>query len=153
MIKEVNIQKVMLSLFIYYQNNFHMLHWKSKGKGFDTAHKQITSDYYETLADDIDDIAEVLLRNDINPPSYKEVLEILEESDIEVITIDNEKNYDIEDIIKLSQKMLEDLFKVLIEVHEIPEMKEVKNIGVLSFYENLIDKYDKECRYLNKRRF
>lgn len=148
----MDIQKLNLALFTYYQYNFHMLHWKSKGKGFDTAHKDITDQYYNMTFEDIDVLAEFMLRQNINPPSYKEILEILEESDIKVITIDKDENYDIDDVVKYSQKMLEDIVESLIKVCKSDEIQQDVNIGIRAELESMLNKYDLECRYLNKRR-
>lgn len=146
-------QKILFSLLEIQRSNMHVLHWKACGNGFDTAHNKITNDYYEKITSDIDDVAEMMMRQNINPCNYIEVHKTLRDAGIDARIYSSESNYSRSDIIKACDEILGEICSAIIDVLKTPEISEkCENIGVKSFYEGLLDSYDKEYRFLNKRR-
>lgn len=136
-----------------HKSDFQMLHWKTIGDGFDRFHTNITSGYYEKLDKDIDDVAEVLLRQGVNPPNYFEVVMVLNEDGEKVKSISSKKDYRKTEIISYTDMILKKILNQIIKCLDSDEIKNVKeNVGIKSYYEALYNDYDKEYRFLNKRR-
>lgn len=141
--------QLLQALFTIHSNNFRMLHWKSCGEGFDRAHK-IAGDYYDMVGADIDDIAEVMMRVDITPLTCEQCYDAKTDIDMHILDVSNDDDYDKEDVIKKSDKMLHDLLKGIGET--LKDYQDDDMVGIRSYLEGLYDKYDKEANYLNKRR-
>lgn len=140
--------QLLQALLTVHADNFHMLHWKACGKNFDSTHK-IAGDYYEMLTDDVDDVAEIMLRYDINPLNILQCVKVVAQHGSNV-SVKSTDDYDKSDIVECSDEILKeiiDTIKLTLEDYQGTE-----DIGVKSYLEGLFDKYDKECRYLNKRR-
>ena len=143
-----NIQLLQAMLTVH-ADNFRMLHWKACGKNFDSAHK-IAGDYYEMLSGDIDDVAEVMLRDDILPLNMLKCAQLVLNHGTNVQGITSSNDYDKEDIIEYSDKILGEIvntIKITLEDYQVEH-----SVGCKAYLEGLYDKYDKEWRYLNKRR-
>ena len=143
----------LFALMQIHKSDFQMLHWKTIGDGFDRFHTNITSGYYEKLDKDIDDVAEVLLRQGVNPPNYFEVVMVLNEDGEKVKFISSKKDYRKTEIISYTDMILKKILNQIIKCLDSDEIKNVKeNVGIKSYYEALYNDYDKEYRFLNKRR-
>lgn len=147
----MNTQEKLFVLLTIHQSNLRMLHWKACGKDFDTMHNVVTNQYYEKYTKIIDDVAEILMRQSINPMSILHCVVLTKELNIEVF--DHKKLYDRKDIIKCCDLILTETCDAIENVLASEEMKLPKNVGIKSFYESLYDSFDKESRFLNKRRY
>ena len=148
----MNAQKILFALLQLHKSNFQLLHWKVCGRDFDNMHNNVTNSYYEKTSSDIDDVAEVILRQGINPPNYAQVLGVLKEGEIHTNLLSGDATYTKQDVTIASDKMLGEICTAIIAVLNAPEMKNPENIGIKSYYENLLNEYDKEFRFLNKHR-
>lgn len=137
------------ALFTIYSNNFRMLHWKACGENFDSGHA-IAEDYYNKLGDDIDDIAEVMMRENEIPLTLEECLDAKHDMNISLVDVRSDKNYTKTEIIHFTARMLNDVLNGIQETLE--DYQEASQVGIRSYFEGLYDKYDKEANYLNKRR-
>ena len=137
------------ALFTIHSNNFRMLHWKACGENFDSAHS-IAGDYYDMVGADIDDIAEVMLRDDINPLTLEECLDAKHDMNISILDVKGDADYTKSEIIRFSGRILSDILNGILETLE--EYQDDRHVGIKSYLEGLYDKYDKEANYLNKRR-
>lgn len=143
-----NIQ-FLQALFTIYSSNFRMLHWKACGENFDSGHA-IAGDYYDKIGDDIDDIAEVMMRENIIPLTLEECIDAKHEMQMSLVDIRSDKNYSKTEIIHFAGRMLQDILKGIEETLE--DYQGSSQVGIRSYFEGLYDKYDKEANYLNKRR-
>lgn len=144
--------KYLLAVFMLHENNCRCLHWLSCGKAFDRAH-QIAEDLRSLISDDIDTIAEMSLRiDDSGVANLPETIGILKESDENHIIVDSNKCYEKKDVEKLTGVILEDILNTIEIVYKDSSMEDIRNVGIKSALESLYDKYDKEYRYLSKRR-
>lgn len=137
--------KTFLSVLIVYRSNFQVLHWLAAGKSFEVIHKK-TEEYYNEISDDVDVIAEMVLRNSDEIVNYKEALEIIEEDDNNFILVDSKRSCEMEDFIELSTKMLKDILSCIESV-----LEDVDNIGIKSSLESLYEKYDLQANYILRR--
>lgn len=147
-------QRLLFALLIIHRTNFQMLHWKVCGSDFDNAHNNVTNNYYEKVTADIDDVAEMLMRQGMNPLGYYDVVKLLADSDVKKIIVDNDEDYSKKEAFQICDVILEQICEAIIGCLEDLEEENQPNInaGVKSYYENLLDQYDKEYRFLNKRR-
>lgn len=148
----MNTQQELFVLLTIHQNNLKMLHWKACGKDFDTMHNIVTNNYYEKYTSVIDEVAEVMMRQSINPLTIMHCV-VVATKNLNIKVIDHEKLYDRKDIIKYCDLILSDTCNAIEKVLTSEEMKLPKNVGIKSFYESLYDSFDKESRFLNKRRY
>ena len=145
--------KLLLSVLILYRSNFHNLHWNSKGKSFDRIHVQITDDYMGLMDKYIDIVGEMITRLGDNPPNLLETIHIIEESDKNIFVVHSDDLYDLEDVIKCSDIMLRDVIELIKDAYEEPEIQdEFRNVGIKATLEGMVDEFDIQYRYLNKRR-
>ena len=145
--------KLLLSVLILYRSNFHNLHWNSKGKSFDRIHVQITDDYMGLMDKYIDIVGEMITRLGDNPPNLLEAIHIIEESDKNIFVVHSDDLYDLEDVIKCSDIMLRDVIELIKDAYEEPEIQdEFSNVGIKASLEGMVDEFDIQYRYLNKRR-
>lgn len=145
--------KLLLSVLILYRSNFHNLHWNSKGKSFDRIHVQITDDYMGLMDKYIDIVGEMITRLGDNPPNLLETIHIIEESDKNIFVVHSNDLYDLEDVIKCSDIMLRDVIELIKDAYEEPEIQdEFHNVGIKATLEGMVDEFDIQYRYLNKRR-
>lgn len=136
-----------------YRANFQMLHWKVCGKGFDRFHANITTECYEKLDKDADDIAEILMRQGASPLNYYEVLTTLNNDGGHTKIIKSNKDYSAEDVTKCISMYYEDICSQILKCLDSDAIKNVReNVGIKSYYEALYNEYDKELRFLNRRR-
>lgn len=144
--------QLLQALFTIHADNFRMLHWKACGENFDRAHA-IAADYYEMLGNDIDDIVEVMMRVDIKPLTTPQCYEAKKDIELDMFEADPDEDYELEDVIKHTDSILENLLRGIGEVLMQKEYQEDGDmVGIRSYLEGLYDKYDKQANYLNKRR-
>ena len=135
-----------------YESNYRNLHWNSKGIDFNDSHKSITTDYYEMISESIDEVAEFISRLGGNAPNYMEVCEILNSQERRYLIVNSSELYSREQIIQLSDTMLNDICTLISECLEDSDMQETINAGIKSDLESMLSKYDLQARYINKRR-
>lgn len=135
-----------------YESNYRNLHWNSKGIDFNDSHKSITTDYYEMISESIDEVAEFISRLGGNAPNYMEVCEILNSQERRYLIVNSSELYSREQIVQLSDTMLNDICTLISECLEDSDMQETINAGIKSDLESMLSKYDLQARYINKRR-
>jgi DNA-binding ferritin-like protein len=133
-----------------YEQNFRNLHWNSKGIEFNDSHKNITTEYYEMIAADVDKVAELLAIMGIDPFNYLEAAEYVTKSEVKYFIVDSKTHYSKLEICKFADIMLNDICTILSAA--IEEITDPINAGIRSELETLLFKYTLEARYLNKRR-
>ena len=139
----------LLAILINYHHNFRILHWKVTGCHFDEYH-ELCANYYETLQEHVDLIAEIGIIYNEQPLGLVEAFELLKKDSDNYKIIDPKDNYDEEDIIENIDIMFKDIMKAIESLLE--ESKIDKNPGVRSKLEGMYEFYDTECNYKNKRR-
>lgn len=144
----MNFRKL-LSIFIVYNHNVRLLHWKTSGKLFDEYH-ELMGTYYNKMQEDTDLIAELGLTYDEEPVGLVEAFEILKEDKDNYKIIDPKDNYDEKEIISNIDILFKDLLKAINELLKTDKVD--NNPGARSELENLYAYYDKECNYKNRRR-
>lgn len=147
--------KYLLAVFMLHENNCRCLHWLSCGEAFDRAHK-IADDLRSLISNDIDSIAEMSMRldlEDIRVTNIPGILELLKTSSYDHIVVDVSKDYEKEQVENITHIILKDILDTIIKTYENESIsKDIRNIGIKSALETLYDKYDKELRYLATRR-
>lgn len=138
------------ALLRLYESNFLNLHWNAKEEDFNDSHKGISTDYYELTSKYIDVTAEMICRLGKCPLNYKEVCILSEKSGN--IFVESQKLYDRKDIIELSDKMLSDIVNNITTCLESEEMQSSINAGIKSTLESMLEEFDIQYRYINKRR-
>lgn len=145
--------KKLVAMLLIQRANFQTLHWKVVGEGFDRLHNSITNDYYEMVSGDIDDVVETFMRIDINPVGYIEACKIISTLEDPAIIYSTESNYNKENVLKLTHKSLNLILDSIASVlKEDCIQNDITNVGIKAYLESLYDKYDKECRFLNRKR-
>lgn len=144
--------KELFCVLCIYHFNFRNMHWNSVGENFDNAHKEITTEYYEMLDGTIDTVGEMLTRLGINPCNYVEVLKFIKETDGNYMVVESSQLYDRTAIVTMSETMLTDIVKLMVAAWDSEEMKNPMNVGIKSTLESLINDYDMQARYINKRK-
>lgn len=142
--------KLLDALLRLYEQNFRNLHWNSAGLEFNDSHKNITTEYYEMVSEDVDAVAEILCMFDVNPANYVEAYELISKSENQYLIIDSGKKYTKAEIVELSETMLKDICDLLAGI--ITQIQNPLDAGIKSEFESMLFKYSKEARYLNKRR-
>lgn len=137
--------KIFLSVLLVYRSNFDVLHWMVKGSKFFTLHAK-ASEYSEELAKDIDTIAEIILRHEDSIVNYSEALKLIEESDYKFLILESDRLFDVEEFVKISNKMFNDILHCITELLDSND-----DISIKSTLENMYNKYDLQCNYLLKR--
>ena len=140
--------KTFLSVLLLYRHNFQVLHWMADGESFLTIHAQAEK-YYKRLSDDIDKIAEMILRESNEIISYKEVFDIIEESDQDFLLMTGKDLCDMVSFTTYSEKMFDDLKECIGEILKHPKGSE--DVGIYSELENMFNEYDLQARYIIKR--
>ena len=143
---------VLCSVLRLYESNFRLLHWNAVGSDFNDSHVSITTNYYEEISDTIDKIAEIGCMLNIMPLNYQETLEVIDSSEYKFLSIDSKKLYTRKEIVSMSDIMLGDICKLLIEVIQDEKIQLPENIGIKSDLEGILAKYITEHRFINKRR-
>ena len=144
--------KELYCVLVLYHQNFRNLHWNSVGENFDDAHKEIAKDYYEMTDDTIDTVAEMMGRLGVNPPNYAEVFNEVSNSSNDYMVVESTELYDRTAIVKMSDKMLTDITALLAATIQDQIMQEPINAGMRSELETILNDYDIQARYINKRK-
>lgn len=144
----MNCRKL-LAILINYHHNFRILHWKVTGCHFEEYH-ELCANYYDTIQEHVDLIAEIGLSYDEQPLGLVEAFELLKKDSDNYKIIDPEDDYDEEDIIENIDIMFKDIMKAISSLLEVSKID--KNPGARSKLESMYEFYDTECNYKNKRR-
>ena len=144
--------KLLCSVLRLYESNFRLLHWNAIGKDFNDSHNSITAKYYEDLGDTIDKVTEIGCMLSVMPLNYAETLEELNNSNRNFLIVDSKKLYSRKQIIELSDIMLADICKLLVECLQDQTVQLPENIGIKADLESILAQYTLEYRFINKRR-
>ena len=143
--------RLFLSMLLVYRSNFHVIHWKGKGKSFYRVHEK-AAEYYEKLLEDADKIAEMGLRMGINPVNYPEAYDMISTyEDADFIVVSSEKSYDMDDLVEYTELMFKDITSVIESLLDTEEIKDKHNVGIKASLESMHEEYDLIVRYLNDR--
>ena len=144
--------KKLMAILIVQRSNFQVLHWKSIGRHFDNMHTNVTNNYYEMVSTDIDDVTECAMRLGVNPVNLVKACQIAASTE-GVSMYSTEKDYERDEIVSLTDKSLKSILNAIADVLQEDEIQEnIENVGIKAYLEGLYDKYDKEYRFLNRRR-
>ena len=144
--------KLLNAMMRLYESNIRNLHWNAAGEEFNDAHKSITEEYYELMAENIDKTAEILGIYDFLAPNYVEVLLILKSSEKEFKLVESDKLYNRAEIIELIDIMFGDIIEILEDILENGDEDLEMNAGVKSELENILYTFTFQKNYINKRR-
>lgn len=139
-----------LSVLLVYRHNFQVLHWMAHGESFLTIHEQ-AKNYYDSLSDDIDVVAEMILRNKDSIINYKEALDLVDEADHDFLLMTGKDLCDMSAFVEFSTKMFNDLKTCVEEVLDEDYIESDHSVGIKSVLEGMHDKYDLQARYIVKR--
>ena len=104
------------------------------------------------ISESIDEVAEFISRLGGNAPNYMEVCEILNSQERRYLIVNSSELYSREQIVQLSDTMLNDICTLISECLEDSVMQETINAGIKSDLESMLSKYDLQARYINKRK-
>lgn len=141
---------VLNALLRIYNANFLNLHWNCRGEEFNDAHKSISTEYYELCDKYIDLTAEMAARLGGNPLNYIQVAIYAQKEDKPIV--DSKILYTRKDIIEYADCMLGDIVNSIKECLEDPCMENTINAGIKSDLETMLNDFDIQYRYINKRR-
>lgn len=131
----------LVKLLIASEQAMRILHWKSSGKGFDTAHKW-TDKYVDKLCEMIDEAQESALVYNFNPPSLKDCADI----DEPAVKVDPSQDYDLEQVFD----KVKEIFNALIKCYQ-KVLKENLSAGIRSQFETRLYYLTIEDLYKIKR--
>ena len=143
--------RLFLAQLMLYSVNIKDLHWLVRGDEFDSVHNGVTNDYHDKICEDIDYIAEVLLRNGEEPLNMPEAVRLTESANRKFVIVDTGKLYGKVEVYQYLQKMLQDI-KLSIEFLIKSLEDDIKQVGIKSTLEAMHEWYDLQARFLNKRR-
>lgn len=142
----------LLAVMKLYESNFRNLHWNTKGIEFNDTHKGITEEYYEMYADNIDKVAEMMAMLGINPPTFFESADIIQNSESEYVTVDSNTLYNREAIVNIANDMLMSTCGLLAEVLKEECFEDMINAGIKSEFETILYTFTLQARYINARK-
>ena len=137
--------KLLLCMFLVYQHNFKVLHWKAKGHAFNYMH-DLANTYYLKLETDADTIAEICISLGIDPVSYMECAETISSSEMKFLVLSANTDYEIETFLSNSILMFNNMIESM-ETLITPDSP----IGVKVELENMIAYYYKQANFKLKR--
>lgn len=141
---------VLNAILRLYHANFLNLHWNSKGEEFNDAHKSISTEYYELCEKYIDLTAEMAARLGGNPLNYVQVAIFAQKEDKPLV--DSKILYTRKQIIEYADCMLGDVIVAIKACLEDSCMENTINAGIKSDLEAMLNDFDIQYRYINKRR-
>lgn len=129
------------------RRSMQTLHWYVRGLQFDCYHNVITSDLIDTLSEDVDDVAEYMLRYDITIPTPVEELAIAMKQKFPTY-----KSEEInEEVVAARIEVITGLiFKTVSDLRNIIDEKDNRDLVI--YLESLIEKYSKEYKFFAKSR-
>lgn len=142
----------LISVMKLYEANFRNLHWNSAGEEFNDAHKDITTNYYELFADNIDKVAEMMAMLDMNAPNYMDTVKIIDECEKEYMVVDTSQFYNRKAIVDAANVMLNDVCILLADVLQEECFEDHINDGIKSEFETILYDFSLQARYINKRK-
>jgi DNA-binding ferritin-like protein len=134
------------SLLVYYSHNLHILHWKISGIDFGPHHKYL-DELYSTVTEHIDTVGEMLLQYWTNPLTLREVVQLLDESDLEVIEVSSHVDFTSAEVMVIARKMLQELSQLCEKVADDGSLQR----GHQSDLDSLQSWYSKQSRYIIER--
>ena len=140
------------SVLRVYCSNFSVLHWNAAGEEFNDAHRGIAEEYEDLFHKYVDVTAEMATRLGYNPLNYVEVVELLKNCDKDYVLIDSTKLYTRKEMIGLADKMLADICDIISATIEDESLKAPINAGIRSELESILNDFDLQYRYINRRR-
>ena len=110
-----HLTKIFNALCIYC-HNMRTLHWKTRGLDFDAKH-ELVDEYRKQMGEYIDDIAEIMLMCNINPPTLVDVVKsAAKDSKERYIILSTDKYYDNKEIFEQVNKMFAHLVELYTKV-------------------------------------
>ena len=149
---QISMLVVLNSLLRVYCSNFSVLHWNAAGEEFNDAHRSIAEEYEELCHKYVDVTAEMATRLGVNPLNYTEVIELMNSSNRQFIIVDSKRFYSRKDIIMIADKMFADIVTLISATIESEELQTPINAGIRSELESILNDFDLQYRYINKRR-
>lgn len=140
------------SVLRVYCSNFSVLHWNAAGEEFNDAHRSIAEEYEDLFHKYVDVTAEMATRLGSNPLNYVEVYDLMKDCEKNYLLVDSKKLYSRKEIIGLADKMLADICDLLSATIEWEELKAPINAGIRSELESILNDFDLQFRYINRRR-
>jgi len=140
------------SVLRLYCANYSNLHWNSCGEEFNDTHVNITDGLIDLFHKWVDPVGEMLTRLGINPLNYAEVLDFIKNASNQYFIADSQKFYTRKDVIQLSDAMLGDTVKLICSCLDSECLKATINAGIKSELESMLNDFDLQYRYLNKRK-
>lgn len=143
---ESSLNRLLLTLMIS-EANFRMLHWMCSGDKFEQMHTNSDS-YRDMTCEDIDAVAEMILRVTNNIPTIKSV------SNYPNAIIDTHGNLiNFDTWCSYTEKIFNGILDSISDcLKEESIANDVTNVGIKASLESMYDKYDLQARYLIKRR-
>lgn len=140
------------SVLRVYCSNFSVLHWNAAGEEFNDAHRSIAEEYEGLFHKYVDVTAEMATRLGSNPLNYGEVFELMKQCEKDYLLVDSKKLYSRKDICELADKMLADICDIISATIEWEGLAAPINAGIRSELETMLNEFDLQYRYINKRR-
>lgn len=143
---------ILLTKLTVFGENIRMLHWNAKGDEFGYVHDTLTNDLYEKLSDDVDRVAEIMIRLSCRPLNILEIVQVQQKNIEDIFIVNSNYLYDKDSVYKNIQKMLKSIMETIEEILELEVIQDVKNTGIRSDLEAMHNEYDIERRFKNARR-
>lgn len=106
----VNDQILYMALLTLHENNFRGLHWKLTGPGFETNHVRF-GEYYDKLGELMDQTAELMITQGINPVGFATLMEIIQSDEVDTSYVDMSKDYDPYSANVAAAKIFDELYQ------------------------------------------
>ena len=145
--------RTLLSVLLIHRSNFEVLHWKAKGRHFDSMHNNVTTNYYDMISDTVDEVAELGMRMGLVPVNYLDAYREAKNCCNDIFVADASKDYSRDEIIATTDVILKNILDTLgCVLYSDTIQNERTNVGIKANLEGMYDKFDKELRFLNSRR-
>lgn len=142
----------LLAVFILEEANFNILHWNCKGKKFDRMHA-LAQDWYERCNTAKDAVAEMAMRNALNPVHYGEAISILKNSEINFKILSSDDIFEYDEFMEEAQEICKNICTAIAEVLYSDEIQNDKvNVGIKATLEAMYEEWDLDMRYKNTHR-
>lgn len=142
--------KTFLSVLLVYRHNFQVLHWMAVGKSFFRIHEKSDA-YHKMVDDDIDVVAEMILRESDEIVDYREALDLIDEHNHNFLLMSGKDLCDTDAFVEFSIKMFKDILECIEELLDSEYVQEAKHVGIKATLEGMHDKYDLQANYLLRR--
>lgn len=108
--------KKLLAYIMFYSHNIHILHWKVVGEEFQANHEHF-DEYYKSMIDHIDLVAEMMLQLDQNPIDYPIMLDIVNTAG-KIVDVDVYRTYSGKEAFVIINEMYLHILGLIESLHE-----------------------------------